>query len=61
MTDAESHDIKIFTRFGWNPILEISIKNRDCEGNTNMRGRLLMKVNIIAIYNCPVILRCFLV
>ena len=42
--DAESHGIKILTRFPGNPILEILIKICNCVGYTNMRGRFLMKV-----------------
>ena len=61
VSDAESHDIKILTRFPGKPILEILIKNRNCVGSTNMRRRFLMKVRLIAIHNCPVILGCFLV
>ena len=37
MSDAESHDIKILIGFPGNPILEILITNRNCEGRTNMR------------------------
>ena len=59
--DAESHGIKILTRFPGNPILEILIKICNCVGYTNMHGRFLMKVGLIAISNCPVILGCFLV
>ena len=56
VSDAESHDIKILTGFPGNPILEILIKNCNCVGSTNMRGRFSMKVYIFTIYNCPVIL-----
>ena len=51
---AESHDIKILTKFPGNLILEISIKFCNCVGGTNMRGCFLMKVYLIAIYNHPV-------
>ena len=61
VSDVEFHDIKILTGFPGNPILEILIKNRNCVGSINMRGRFLMKVCLVAIYDCPVILRCFLV
>ena len=61
MRDAESHGIKILTRFPGNPILEILIKICNCVGYTNMRGRFLMKVGLIAISNCAVILGGFLV
>ena len=54
--DAESHDIKILTQFPGNPILEILIN-----GGTNMRGCFPMKLCLIAMFNCPVILGCFLV
>ena len=59
--DAESHGIKILTRFPGNPILEILIKICNCVGYTNMRGRFLMKVCLIAISNFAVILEGFLV
>ena len=59
--DAESHGIKILTRFTGNPILGILIKICNCVGYTNMRGRFLMKVGLIAISNCAVILGGFLV
>ena len=59
VSDAESHDIKILTRFPGNPILEILIKNRNCVGSINMRRRFFVKVCLIAIHNFTVILRCF--
>ena len=59
--DAESHDIKILTEFPRNPILEILIKFCNCVGGTNMRGCFPMKLCFIAMFNCPVILGCFLV
>ena len=59
--DAESHGIKILTRFPGNPILGIFIKICNCVGYTNMRGRFLLKVGLIALFNCSVILRYFLV
>ena len=52
VSDTESHDIKI---------LEILIKNCNCVGGTNMRGCFLMKLCLIAIFNCAVILVRFLV
>ena len=60
VSDAESHDIKILTRFPGNLILEIFIENLNCVGCTNMRGCFLIKLCLIANLNCPVILRCFL-
>ena len=38
MSDAESHDIKIFTWFPGNSILEILKKICNCVGSANMRG-----------------------
>ena len=61
VSDAESHDIKILTRFPGSPILEILMKNRNCVGSTNMRRRFLKKVCLIAIHNCSVIFGRFLV
>ena len=61
MKNSESDDIKILTGFPGNAILEILIKICNCVGGTNMRGRFLVKLCLIAIFNCPVILRCFLV
>ena len=49
VTDAESNDIKNFTRFPASLILEISIKIYNCVGSAKMRGRFFMKVYIIAI------------
>ena len=57
---AESHDIKILTKFPGNLILEILIKFCNCVGGPNLRRCFLMKVCQIAIHNCPVILVCFL-
>ena len=51
---AESHDIKILTKFTCNAILELLII-----GGTNLRGRFPMKLCLIAIFNCPVILVYF--
>ena len=59
VSDADSRDIKILVRFPGNPILEISIKIRNCVGSPYMRGRINMKVRLIAIFNCPVILGYF--
>ena len=59
--DAESHGIKILTRFPGNPILEILIKICNCVGYTNMRGRFPNEMGLITLSNCPVILGCFLV
>ena len=59
--NSESDDIKILTRFPGNPNLEILTKICNCVGYTNMHGRFLMKVGLIAISNCPVIFGCFLV
>ena len=59
VSDADSRDIKILVEFPGNPILEISIKIRNCVGNPYMRGRSNMKVRPIAIFNCPVILGYF--
>ena len=61
VSDAESRDIKFLTWFHWNPTLEFLIKIFNCVGYTNMRKRFLMKVGLIALFNCPVILRYFLV
>ena len=58
--DAESHDIKILTRFARNPILEILIKNFNCVGCTKTRERFLMEMCPITIYYFAVILRNFL-
>ena len=52
--------MKFLTVFLGNPILEILTKNYDCVGSTKMRGCFLVEVCPITIYNCPVILRCFL-
>ena len=57
--DAESHNIKILTKFPGNPIPKILIKIYNCVGSAKMRGRFLMKVCKIAIWNGPVILICF--
>ena len=59
--DAESHDIKFLTKFPGNRILEIMIKFCNCVGGTNMRGFFAMKFCLIAMFNFPVILGCFLV
>ena len=59
--NSESHDMKILIEFTENPALEILIKNCNCVGSTYMRGRFFTKVCLIAIYYCPVILRCLLV
>ena len=59
VSDASSRDIKILMGFPGNPILVISIKIRNCVGSPYMRGRINMKVRLIAIFNCPVILRYF--
>ena len=59
--NSESNDIKVLTRFPGNPVLEILIKICNCVGSSNMRGWFLINVCLIAIYNCPVILRYFLV
>ena len=59
--NSESNDIKVLTRFPGNPVLEILIKICNCVGSSNMRGWFLVNVCLIAIYNCPVILRYFLV
>ena len=58
--NSESRDIKILTRFPGNLILKILIKICNCVGYTNMRRRFLVKVSLIALFNCPVILRYFL-
>ena len=58
--DAESYDIKILSQFPGNPSLEILIENCKCVGGTNVRGCFLIKVYLIAIYNCPMILGYFL-
>ena len=58
--NSESHDIKVLTWFPGNLVLEIFIKICNCVGSTNMRGWFFTKC-LIAIYNCPVILRCLLV
>ena len=58
--DAESHNIKILTEFPGNPILEILVKFCDFVGGS-MRGCFSMKLYLIAVFNCPVIWRCFLV
>ena len=57
----ESYDIKFITWFPGNPILKILIKICNCVGYTNMRRQFLVKVSLIALFNCPVILRHFLV
>ena len=59
--NSESNDKKVLTRFPGNPVLEILIKICNCVGSTYMRGCFLTKVCLNAIYNCPTILRCFLV
>ena len=59
--NSETHDIKFLTRFPGNPTLEFLIQNCNCVGYTNMRGRFLLKVGLIALFNCAVILRYFLV
>ena len=56
---AESHDIKILTKFPWNAILEILIKFCNCVGSANLRGLFPMKLCLFAIFNCPVILGYF--
>ena len=57
--NSESHDIKFITWFPGNPILKILIKICNCVGYTNMRRRFLVKVSLIALFNCPVILTLF--
>ena len=52
-----TYDIKIKTRFLENPILEILIKILNCAGSTNIRRCSPMIICLIAIHNCPVILR----
>ena len=47
--DAQSHDIKILIEFC------------NCVGSTIMRGCYPMKLCLVAIFNYPVILGCFLV
>ena len=42
VNDGDSNDIKILTGFPGNPIVEISIKNRNCVGCNNMRRCFLM-------------------
>ena len=59
VSDADSRDIKISMGFAGNPILEISIKIRNWVDSHYMRGRINMKVGLIAIFNCPVILVYF--
>ena len=59
VSHAESHDLKILTRFLGNSILEFSIKMFNCVGSSNMRCRILIKLRLIAIFNSPVILGCF--
>ena len=59
--DAESNDIKNLAKFHGNPTLEILIKIFNCVGGTKMRWCFLMKLCLITIFNCPVILGCFLV
>ena len=59
--DAKSHDIKFVIKFPGNLILEILMKFCNCVGGTNMRGCFPMKLCLIAMFNCPVILRYFLV
>ena len=54
VSDAEFHDIKNFAGFPGKPILEISLKNRDCVGHTNICRCSLMNVCLISIHNCPV-------
>ena len=58
--NSESHDIKFLTGFPGNPTLEFLIKICNCVGYTKVRGRFLLKVGLIALFNCPVILRYFL-
>ena len=58
--NSESDDIICLARFPGNAILKILIKICNCVGYTNMRGRFLLKVGLIALFNCPVILRYFL-
>ena len=58
--NSESNDIKFITGFPGNSVLEILIKICNCVGGTNMRGFFLMKQCLIAVFNCPVILGCFL-
>ena len=57
--NSESHDIKFLTGFPGNPTLEFLIKICNCVGYTKVRGRFLLKVGLIALFNCPVILRYF--
>ena len=59
--NSESHDIKFLTWFPGNPTLEFLIKICNCVGYTNKRGRYLLKMGLIALFNCPVIFRYFLV
>ena len=59
VSDADSRDIKILVGFPVNPILEITIKIRNCVGSPYMRERINTKVRLIAIFNCPVILGYF--
>ena len=59
--DAESHDIKFLTKFPGNPILEILIKFCNFVGGTNMRGCFPKQLCVFAMFNCPMILRYFLV
>ena len=59
--DAESHGIKILTRFPGNPILEILMKFYNCVGCTYMCRRFFPKIGCITIDNRPVIMGCFLV
>ena len=61
VSNSESVDIKILTWFPGNLVLEILIKICKCVGSTNMRGRFLVKVYLIAIHKCTAILRYFLV
>ena len=56
-----SHDIKVLTWFPKNSVLKILIKILNCVGYTYMRGWFFTKVCLNAFYDCPVILRCFLV
>ena len=46
--NSESHDIKFITGLPGNSVLEILMKICNCVGYTNMRGRFLMKVGLIA-------------
>ena len=59
--NSESNDIKFLIGFPGNLVLEILIKICNCVGSSNMRGWFLINICLIAIHNCPVILRYFLV